>query len=82
MCPACLVQEDPDHFPFSCKAFDEERGKMVVTMEAIIKREGLNSIGDIYLRVLNGNIENLSIQGQTSLGPSSIFWQYFLMLIF
>ena len=40
---------------------------MVVTMEADINREGLNSIGDINLRVLNGNIENLSIQGQTEI---------------
>ena len=27
----------------------------------------LDSIGDINLRVLNGNIENLSIQGQTEI---------------
>ena len=27
MCPACFVQEDPDHFLFLCKAFNEERGK-------------------------------------------------------
>ena len=36
-------------------------------MKAVINREGLDSIGDINLRMLNGNIENLSIQGQTKI---------------
>ena len=64
MCPACFVREDPDHFLFSCKAFNEERGKVV---EKAINREKVDSIGDINLRVLNGNIENLSIQGQAEI---------------
>ena len=42
-------------------------------MEAVINREGIDSIGDINLRMLNGNIENLSIQGQTEM---SAFLQY------
>ena len=69
MCPACFVQEDPDHFLFMCKAFNEERGKMVEKVEAVINRERLDSIGALNLRVLNGNtyIENLSIQGQTEI---------------
>ena len=27
MCTVCLLLEDPDHFLFFCKAYDEERGK-------------------------------------------------------
>ena len=67
MCTVCLVLKDPDHFLFFCKAFDEERGKMVETVEEVLNREGLNSIGDINLRLLCGNIENLSIQGQAEM---------------
>ena len=67
MCTVCSVREDPDHFLFFCKAYDEERGKMVEAVEEVLNREGLNSIGDINLRVLCGNIENLSIQGQAEM---------------
>ena len=67
MCTVCLVLEDPDHFLCFCKAYDEERGKMVEKVEEVLNREGLNSISDINLRVLCGNIENLSIQGQTEM---------------
>ena len=38
---------------------------MVEKVEIVIKREGLDSIGDINLRVLNGNNQNLSIQNQS-----------------
>ena len=64
MCIVCLVLVDPDHFLFYCKAYDEERGKLV---EKVLNREGLDSIGDINLKVLSGNFENLSIQGQTEM---------------
>ena len=37
---------------------------MLENVEAVINSEGLDSIGDLNLRVLNGNIENPSIQGQ------------------
>ena len=67
MCTVCLVIEDPDHFLFVCKAYDEEQGKMVENVEEVLDKEGLNSIGDINLRVLCGNIENLSIQDQTEM---------------
>ena len=67
MCPVCLSREDPEHFLFYCKAYDEERRKMVEKVEEVLNREGLDSIGDINLRVLTGNIENLSIQGQTDM---------------
>ena len=40
---------------------------MVEKVEEVLNREGLDSIGDINLRVLTGNIENLSIQGQTEM---------------
>ena len=67
MCPVCLSREDTEHFLFYCKAYDEERRKMVEKVEEVLNREGLDSIGDINLRVLTGNIENLSIQGQTEM---------------
>ena len=40
---------------------------MVEKVEEVLNREGLDSIWDINLRVLTGNIENLSIQGQTEM---------------
>ena len=67
MCPVCLSREDPEHFLFYCKAYDEERREMVEKVEEVLNREGLDSIGDINLRVLTGNIENLSIQGQAEM---------------
>ena len=73
MCPAWFVQEDPDHFLFSCKAFHEERGKMLENVEAVINSEGLDSIGDLNLRVLNGNIESPSIQGQIEIVSALFF---------
>ena len=66
-CPVCLLLEDPDHFLFCCKAYDEERGKMVEKVEEVLNREGPNPIGDINQRVLSGNIKNLGIQGQTEM---------------
>ena len=36
-------------------------------MEEALNRERLDSTGDINLRLLSGNIENLSIQGQTEM---------------
>ena len=40
---------------------------MVGKVEEVLNREGLYSIGDIVLKMLCGNIENLSIQGQTEM---------------
>ena len=63
MCPFSSVCEDPDHFLFYCKSYEEERSNLVEKVEKIINRECLNSVGVINLKVLNGNIEDLSSQG-------------------
>ena len=67
MCPVCSVREDPDHFLFDCKAYEEERSNLVEKVETIINSEGLNSLGVINLKVLNGNIDDLSRQGRNEL---------------
>ena len=56
MCTVCLVEDDPDHFLFYCKACDEKRRKMVGKVEEVLNREGLDSIGDINRRVLCGTL--------------------------
>ena len=58
MCLVCLVGEDPEHFPFDCKAYEEERSNLGEKVETIINSEGLNSVGVINLKVLNGNIDD------------------------
>ena len=40
---------------------------MVEKVEEVLNREGLDSIGDTNQRVLCGNINNLSIQGQAEM---------------
>ena len=67
MCSVCLSREDPEHFLFYYKVYDEKQGKMGEKVEEVLNREGLDSIGDINLRVFTGNVENLSIQGQTEM---------------
>ena len=67
MCPVCSVREDPDHFLFDCKAYEEERSILVEKVESIINSEGLNSVGVINLKVLNGNIDDLSSQGKNEI---------------
>ena len=47
---------------------------MVEKVEEVLNSEGLDSIGDINLMVLCGNIENLSIQGQNEM--MSVLMQY------
>ena len=60
-----MLLEDPDHFLFYCKAYDEERGKMVEKVEEVLNREGQDSIGDINLRVceLNGRVLDSRLKG-------------------
>ena len=67
MCPVCSVREDPDHFLFDCKAYEEERSNLVEKVETIINSEGLNSVGVINLKVLNGNIDDFSSQGKNEI---------------
>ena len=62
-CSVCLVREDPDHFLFYCKAY-EEKDDLVEKAETNFNREGLDSVGVINMKVLNRNIDNWGIKGQ------------------
>ena len=67
LCDTCKVPEDTSHFLFTCKAYVDQRNSLEATVDDIIHREGLDLIGDINFKVLNGaieNTENISRQGQ------------------
>ncbi|MCW4261357.1 MAG: reverse transcriptase domain-containing protein [Candidatus Thiodiazotropha endolucinida] len=66
-CNMCKVPEDTEHYLFHCDAYIEERDIMEKEAEEILNREGLNTITDINLKVLNGNIHDISKQGQNDL---------------
>ena len=63
LCDTCKVPEDTSHFLFTCKAYVDQRNSLEATVDDI-HREGLDSIGHINFKVLNGAIENISRQGQ------------------
>ena len=63
LCDTCKVLEDASHFLFTCKAYVDQRNSLEATVDDIVHR-GLDSIGDINFKVLNGAIENISRQGQ------------------
>ena len=67
MCDTCKVPEDTEHYPFHCDAYQEERDTLEKTVEDVLNREGLNTVSDITLKVLNGSIDGISRQGQTDL---------------
>ena len=67
LCNTCQVPEDVYHFLFQCKSFKIQRNHLQTTVEDILNREGLNSISDINLKVLNGISDNISKQGQNEL---------------
>ena len=64
----CKVPEDSEHYLFHCDAYKEERDTLK-TVEDVLNREGLNTVSDITLKVLNGSIHvhGISRQGQTDL---------------
>ena len=64
MCSVCLVREDPDHFLFYCKSYAVEKDDLVEKVETIINREGLDYVGVVNMKVLNGNIGNWGIKGK------------------
>ena len=49
------------------QSFKIQRDILQTTVEDILNREGLNSICDINLKVLNGISDNISKQGQNEL---------------
>ena len=57
LCDNCKVPADTSHFLFTCKAYVDQRNSLEATVDDIIHREGLDSIGDINFKVLNGAIE-------------------------
>lgn len=67
LCNTCKVPEDTCHFLFACKAYVDQRNSLEATVDDIVYREGLDSIWDINLKVLNGAIENISKQGQNDM---------------
>ena len=52
---------------FHCDRYDEERKELKHSVEDILCREGINSVGVISLKVLIGVIEDTSRQGQCDL---------------
>ena len=64
----CKVPEDSEHYLFHCDAYKEETDTLK-TVEDVLNREGLNTVSDITLKVLNGSIhvDGISRQGQTDL---------------
>lgn len=66
-CKICKVPEDTEHYLFHCDAYIEERDILEKAAEEILNREGLNTISDINLKVLNGIIGDITKQGQIDL---------------
>ena len=52
---------------FHCDRYDEERKELVHSVEDILSREGINSVGVISLKVLIGVIEDICRRGQCDL---------------
>ena len=52
---------------FHCDRYDEERKELEHSVEDILCREGINSVGVISLKVIIGVIEDISRQGQCNL---------------
>ena len=67
LCIKCQVPEDVEHYMFHCDRYDEERKELEHSVEDILCREGINSVGVISLKVLIGVIEDISRQGQCNL---------------
>ena len=67
MCDTCKVLENTEHYLCHFDAYQEERDTLEKTVEEVLYREGLNTVSDITLKVLNGSIDGISPQGQTDL---------------
>ena len=59
--------EDTEHFIFHCDAYKEERDCLEKSVEEVLYREGIFTVCDINLKVLNGFISEISRQGQNDL---------------
>ena len=67
MCTVCNVPEDTEHFLFHCDAYKEERDCLEKSVEEVLYREGIFTVCDINLKVLNGCVGDISRQGQNDL---------------
>ena len=47
LCEKCHQPEATNHYLFQCESYKEERETLETVVEDILKREGLNDIGDI-----------------------------------
>ena len=56
--------EDTEHFLFHCDAYKEERDCLEKSVEEVLYAEGIFTVGDIFLKVLNECIIDISRQGK------------------
>ena len=66
MCDKCKVPESVEHYLFDCDKYEEERKELEESVEDVLSREGINC-SLIDLRVLSGNIEEISREGSFEL---------------
>ena len=66
LCDECKVPESVEHYLFDCDKYEEERKELEESVEDILSREGINC-GIIDLRVLSGNLEEISRDGSFEL---------------
>ena len=67
MCTICKIPEDTEHFLFHCDAYKEEWDCLEKSVEEVLYREGIFTVCDINLKVLNGGISDISRHGQIDL---------------
>ena len=67
MCTIYKIPEDTEHFLFHCDVYKEERDCREKSVEELSYREGIFTVCDINLKVLNGGISDISRQGQNDL---------------
>ena len=67
MCAVCKVPEDTEHFLFHCDAYKKERDCLEKSVGGVLYAEGIFTVCDINLKVLNGCISDNSGQGQNDL---------------
>ena len=66
MCDKCKVLESVEHYLFDYDKYEEERKELEESFEDVLLREGINC-SIIDLRVLSGNIEEISREGSFEL---------------
>ena len=73
MCQACVVPAKWQKTCFilylhvTCITYKNDRDTLQSTVERILNREGLDAIGDICLKTLNGVIDNINKQAQNEI---------------